>query len=340
MNSQSEAAEHNASAVTSPRILIAIPTTGERDLTRIASSVRTLRGRADVRLFLNGLDVHDAEADSLARQTQIRVSYAKITGYSAVRNWILRAASDYDYLIFFDDDQVPVMGWLEAMTHDLTTDRACPPPHVMIGPVVGLSHGPAPFPAEYVRSHAPLLQDDSDEMPNAYSGNTRLDLTFVRSANLTFDPRFDVHGGEDTDFFSRLRLSGGRISFNSAALALELVPSSRRTARGIWKAGTTSATRNAMRSSLHRSIASAILHAVWWTIRAELSLVGAILRPSERHTERAIHGFGMAVGYLTSLRLPHDSQAPGDRVRVLPFLDPDRRVPSLAQRARRPPPRG
>jgi succinoglycan biosynthesis protein ExoM len=60
-----------------------------------------------------------------------------------------------------------------------------------------------------------------------YSGNVLLRRAFVETAGLRFDLRFGRTGGEDLDFFYRLRDAGGRIGFAPDAWVDEPVPSGR-----------------------------------------------------------------------------------------------------------------
>ena len=64
-----------------------------------------------------------------------------------------------------------------------------------------------------------------------YSGNALIRLDFVRRHGLRFDPALGRSGGEDLDFFYRLRDAGGRIGFAEDARALEPVPDGRASLR-------------------------------------------------------------------------------------------------------------
>jgi succinoglycan biosynthesis protein ExoM len=52
---------------------------------------------------------------------------------------------------------------------------------------------------------------------------------------LRFRPELGRSGGEDEDFFNRLRDAGGRIGFAPAALAYETIPSDRATLRWLMR---------------------------------------------------------------------------------------------------------
>jgi succinoglycan biosynthesis protein ExoM len=62
------------------------------------------------------------------------------------------------------------------------------------------------------------------EIRTGYTGNVLLRRNLVETLSLRFRNEFGRTGGEDLDFFYRLRDGGGRIGFASKALAVEDVP--------------------------------------------------------------------------------------------------------------------
>jgi succinoglycan biosynthesis protein ExoM len=146
-------------------------------------------------------------------------------GVAAARNRILDASGSADAVVFIDDDQRPVPGWLVAMT-GAWSRWGCA---AVSGPVVWTFGG---TPDEWVeascrferRSLAP-----GSERPSAGTGNLLIDLEFVRRNGLCFDDRFGLSGGEDTMFTSALVQQGGAIRWCDDAEVVETVPAERLT---------------------------------------------------------------------------------------------------------------
>lgn len=61
----------------------------------------------------------------------------------------------------------------------------------------------------------------------AATNNVLLNLEFVHTHGLRFDPRFNQTGGSDTDFFWRFHRKGGRILWTNTAVVYETIPESR-----------------------------------------------------------------------------------------------------------------
>jgi succinoglycan biosynthesis protein ExoM len=62
-----------------------------------------------------------------------------------------------------------------------------------------------------------------------YSSNTSLRMDFVREHGLRFDSAFNASGGEDTDFFRRLRDAGGTVVWAPEAWVTETIDAERLT---------------------------------------------------------------------------------------------------------------
>ena len=85
------------------------------------------------------------------------------------------------------------------------------------------------------------------------AGNSIIRMSVVKAMGLTFDERFGVTGGEDTDFFYRMTLDGGRIVAAPLAEVLETVPAARMETSSLrmrhMRNGHTNAVVNLYRSS-------------------------------------------------------------------------------------------
>jgi succinoglycan biosynthesis protein ExoM len=144
-------------------------------------------------------------------------------GIAAARNRALAAASDVDVLVFIDDDERPMEGWL---SHLLATYRATGSAAV-VGPVVSeYEVEPDPWVLSgrfFDRRRLPT----GTEVEVAATNNLLLDLHQIRAFGLTFDEQFGLTGGSDTMFTRTLHRLGGRMIWCDEAIVVDVVPAAR-----------------------------------------------------------------------------------------------------------------
>jgi succinoglycan biosynthesis protein ExoM len=146
-------------------------------------------------------------------------------GIAAARNRILDASRSADAVVFIDDDQVPLPGWLASITTSWETWGCA----AVAGPVVWSFDAAAD---EWVRASRRFVRrafPPGSERSGAGTGNLLLDLEFARRNALRFDDRFGLTGGEDTLFTRMLRDRGGTIRWCDEAEVIETVPRERLT---------------------------------------------------------------------------------------------------------------
>jgi len=233
--------------IDSGRVLIAVPSTGSRSTLRTCiesllaewKRVGQCRDEVAITVFLNNREVG---AISQLDSSQIQVVDVKAQGFADVRNAILSYTQEkgFDYVLFFDDDQIACEGWLEAFlfARDLKVD-------VALGPVNAIFPPTAP---RWAKLNPELFRYDLSSRASGhfdghvYSGNTMLRIESTALRRLSFDSRLN-QGGEDTYFFHCLRRTGGRFYWVSEARALELQEDERTTIYGFlhrnyWKGRT------------------------------------------------------------------------------------------------------
>lgn len=130
-------------------------------------------------------------------------------GYSSARNRILEQAKGSDFVVMIDDDMRPSENWLAGVVSTIRSNEA----HLYSSDVFAEDIGriPVSLRAFFIRP----LREVGHTRPNFGSGNVILDLKFIENHSITFNPRFNSHGGEDLDFFSRLMSSGASIKWVS-----------------------------------------------------------------------------------------------------------------------------
>jgi succinoglycan biosynthesis protein ExoM len=158
---------------------------------------------------------------------RVRYVHEPAPGIAHARNRALAETVDDQLLIFLDDDERPLDGWLAAMLDAYARHR----PAAVTGPLYP-EYETEPDPwleagGFFVRREFP----DGHRVPAAGSGNLLLDLTEVRRLGLRFDERFGLTGGSDTLFTRQLIARGGVVVFAPRAGVIDKVPASRMTRR-------------------------------------------------------------------------------------------------------------
>jgi succinoglycan biosynthesis protein ExoM len=153
-------------------------------------------------------------------------------GIVRVRNRAIAEASGYEFLAFLDDDQVPCEMWLD----ELLATQAKFGADVVAGPTRPVYEQGLP---EWIK------RGSFFERPRYETGTP---LEFCASGNVLlrtevfpnvgeFDDNFQLTGGEDTQFFLRVRRAGYKIVWSNEAVAWETVPRDRATLNWILLRG-------------------------------------------------------------------------------------------------------
>lgn len=158
---------------------------------------------------------------------EVRYVWEAEPGIAAARNRALTEAED-DVLVFIDDDERPVTGWLRLLLDAYARSR----PAAVVGPVVSEFAGE---PSAFVLAGGFF---DRRRMPTgsrvsvASSNNLLLDLAVVRRLGLSFDQRFGLTGGSDYLFTRQLHLAGEVLEWCDEAVVVDAVPPER--SRPAW----------------------------------------------------------------------------------------------------------
>ena len=134
-----------------------------------------------------------------------------------------------EFVAMLDDDEWPDAQWLEAFLHvqrltvaDALQGAVIPKLERAAGIWARRCHGIAPV------QHANGLIPSIDSTSNVFIRRECLE----KLAKPCFDPDFALSGGEDRDFFERLRRQGRRFAWANDAVVYAWVPASR--ARFTW----------------------------------------------------------------------------------------------------------
>lgn len=185
----------------------------------------------------SGILVVDNDPEASARAVVgelpgVRYAHEAIPGIAAARQRTLDEVPPHHLLVFIDDDEVPVLGWLGLLLDAWATHGR---PAGVAGRVVPRFEAvPEPFVVDgrfFERTLAPT----GTEVPAAGAGNLLLDLEQIHRLGLRFDPSLGLRGGEDTLFTRQLTARGGRLIRCREAEAFDLVPAARSTKRWVLR---------------------------------------------------------------------------------------------------------
>lgn len=225
-------------------------------------------------------------------------------GIAAARNRALDEARGAERLVFIDDDERPVEGWLSALVgvHEQTGAG-------VVGPVV----------SEFVVEPQPWVRAgrffDRRRLPTgtdvtiAATNNLLLHLPTISSLDLRFDDRFGLSGGSDTLFTRELVKRGGRLVWCAEALVVDRVPPQRVTRRwvltrafrsgnGTTRVGLALATSGRQRARVRLNVV--LMGTVRITAGSAQVLLGILTR-SLHHRARGCRTVARGAGMLTAL---------------------------------------
>jgi succinoglycan biosynthesis protein ExoM len=157
-------------------------------------------------------------------------------GLSVARNRALDESAGMDFVAFVDDDEAADPEWLEQLLQgaadfgaEVVTGPVWPrhvqsPDWVMRGGFFNAAHRPTGTDVEFVATN-----------------NVLLGANIV--AAFRFDPRFDATGGEDTEFFMRIRRAGKLFVWVNEAVVYECIPPARANVRWLLSRARSDANR-------------------------------------------------------------------------------------------------
>lgn len=137
---------------------------------------------------------------------------------SLTRNRCL-ALMNADFAAFVDDDEFATPTWLRNMVDTAVGSGAA----AVIGPVDPVLPPNAPSWIRRGRFFQGYHFASGEEVRLGATGNALVRADWVRRWPTAFDPEFGLSGGEDTEFFSRIRAAGGRLIWCDEALVHEEV---------------------------------------------------------------------------------------------------------------------
>jgi succinoglycan biosynthesis protein ExoM len=229
---------HAHGCVAVPEVTIAIPTFHRpKGLERLLRALANLETEATVRIIVADNDAEHREGMAVVerlRQTTYRwpidVLVAQERGIAQARNALVERAlaCGFEYIAMLDDDEWPEPSWLDSFLR-VAIDTGADAFH---GAVVPEFENPPVRWAKHCYDFAPLHGSTGPVAMIHGTSNVLLRRSaFAMLSPPWFDPGFGLSGGEDKDFFTRLKLAGARFAWADDAVIHAEIPASRNNAR-------------------------------------------------------------------------------------------------------------
>lgn len=151
-------------------------------------------------------------------------------GIAQARNRAIREAGDVDFIVFIDDDEFPTPTWLD----ELLWTRARFGADVVCGPVLPNFAAGVPDWVKIGGFFDRGVRDSGSTPDECRSGNVLICSSVFAGVN-AFNERFGLTGGEDTEFFLRVRRAGYTIVSSAEACVYETVPRSRANLKAVLR---------------------------------------------------------------------------------------------------------
>jgi succinoglycan biosynthesis protein ExoM len=173
-----------------------------------------------------------ATVEEFRKSNAVEVIYdmEPVQNIAMARNRALKHVAS-DYFAFVDDDESVSPQWLRSLLQCSIEYRA----DLVFGPVFSELPDHAPNWARTCFKKKPLETGALMEFGGA--GNVLAKRSVIENPKARFNPAYGLTGGEDTDFFYRLFLSGRRLVWCNEAWASEPVPENRLTLQWIRRRG-------------------------------------------------------------------------------------------------------
>ena len=150
-------------------------------------------------------------------------------GFAFARNRILDYARGSDFVVMIDDDMRLSDDWLKGVLHSINSNEA----QIYSSDVFpdNVSRIPLSLRRFFIRPNRLVGRTT----PNFGSGNVVLDMNFIESNSISFNLRFNKHGGEDVDFFNLMSSHGALAKWVSNFPVYENYVDSQLTFRAVAK---------------------------------------------------------------------------------------------------------
>ena len=213
-----------------PEIVVAIPTFKRpRGLARLLDSLARIETAAQVTVLVADNDAEAHEGFDLCQTLRyrwpLRAIIVKDRGIAPVRNALVAEAlcGNAQFIAMLDDDEWPETGWLDA----LLAEQARTGADVVQGSIL-FEFEKAPRWAKQFDGMSDIREASGPIEMLQGAGNLLMTRGALEKIGAPwFDPAFALSGGEDRDFFQRLKAKGARFAWSDEGVARGFVPATR-----------------------------------------------------------------------------------------------------------------
>jgi succinoglycan biosynthesis protein ExoM len=221
--------------VPQPSVTVAIPTFRRpQGLARLLSALAKLDTKASVTILVADNDADGHEGLDLCEATRgasyrwpIRAVIAPQRGIAQVRNTLVEAAlvdPKMQFVAMLDDDEWPEPHWLDALLREQAATGA----DVLQGSILFAFEDKPDAWAETFDGMSDIRHASGPIDMLQGAGNLLIARAALEMlAAPRFDPAFALTGGEDRDFFMRLKAAGAHFAWSDEAVAHTFIPASR-----------------------------------------------------------------------------------------------------------------
>lgn len=217
-----------------PEVVIAVPTFRRpKSLARLLAALERLETEARITVVVADNDAEGRQGYDYCRELCIRYRWpldpvvAAERGIAQARNVLVARALTYpeaQFVAMLDDDEWPSPQWLDELLRAQGWTGA----DVVEGSILfDLPPGAQSWGADFDGLRSMRRPSGPADMLEGAGNILVTRACLVGMAAPWFDPAFGLTGGEDRDFFERVKAAGGRFAWADEAVAYAAVPATR-----------------------------------------------------------------------------------------------------------------
>ncbi|MCK1757382.1 glycosyltransferase family 2 protein [Bradyrhizobium sp. 137] len=194
------------------RIAVGYATKGRRDVIALSIIALARQTRSPDHVFFSITSEEDLDRNDLDQvPCPVSVISDQASGLCSQRNRILERCSEFDIVIYFDDDFIMRSDYIESLETIFASDENI---QLLTGRVVadgasgpGLSASEAEETLRVSENHSAMIED----VFSAYGCNMAVRMPLVKKQDLRFDEELPLYGWLEDMCFSRMVVLHGRV---------------------------------------------------------------------------------------------------------------------------------
>jgi succinoglycan biosynthesis protein ExoM len=193
-------------------------------------------------------------------------------GIPLARNRSVRLSGG-NFIAFIDDDEWAAPGWFAAHWKGMQTGNA----DALFGPVIPVLPDAAPRWIRHGNFFDRPMHANGAIVAHGRTGNALVQSHWLTRFENPFDPALRLTGGEDADFFNRIRAAGATLRWAEDALVYEAVGKERLCLRWLLMRAFRGGQGFAWRHAVDRPIPFRLYHCLYRSLLACVSLTMSVV---------------------------------------------------------------